>query len=83
MFVFSSLELKLLELDENKNIVNSYDVELGSEFTLPDGRIFSYQYGCIVKKDDNGDIIEYEKVFFDVRELYLVKYKNMMEVENG
>ena len=74
MFVFSRLELKLLELDENKNIVNSYDVELGSEFTLPDGRIFVPMYGCIVKKNDNGDIIDYEKVFVDVREFFIFEY---------
>ena len=74
MFVFSYFERKLLELDENKNIVNSYDVELGSEFTLPDGRIFVPMYGCIVKKNDNGDIIEYEKVFFDVREFFTFTY---------
>jgi hypothetical protein len=74
MFLLSNLSKKLLELDENNNVVNSYDVVFGSDITLNDGRIFSTNYGCVVTYDDNGDIIDYEKVFVDVREFLSAQY---------
>ena len=74
MFVYSYLEQKLLELDDNKNIVNSYSVERGSNFTLPDGREFISEILCIVEKNDDGDIVDYEKVFVDVREYFVLNY---------
>jgi hypothetical protein len=75
MYLLSLYEKKLLELDENKNVVNEYEIPVGvNEVGLFDGKVLVKDIACIVEKDEDGNVVSYEKVFVDVREFLSAQY---------